>query len=41
MPQFFPEGQSHLTEFLGGDARQQIEALWQYVLEGERIRPPD
>ncbi|MCH7920523.1 MAG: c-type cytochrome [Planctomycetes bacterium] len=41
MPQFFPTGQSALTEILDGDARRQIEALWNYVLEGEGIRPPD
>ena len=41
MPQFFPTGQSALTEILDGDARRQIEALWNYVLEGESIRPPD
>ena len=41
MPQFFPEGQSALTEILDGDAGRQIDAMWHYVLEGENIRPPD
>lgn len=41
MPQFFPDGQSALTEILDGDAHRQIEALWHYVLEGDNIRPPD
>lgn len=41
MPQFFPDGRSPLVEVLDGDAARQIEALWQYLLEGEKIRPPE
>lgn len=41
MPQFFPEGRSPLVEVLDGDADRQIEALWQYLLEGDKIRPPE
>jgi cytochrome c1 len=40
MPQFFQQGRSQLVEVLDGDAGRQIEALWQYLLEGEAIRPP-
>jgi hypothetical protein len=40
MPQFFEEGRSKLTEILDGDASKQIEALWNYLLEGGSIRPP-
>lgn len=40
MPQFFQQGRSQLVEVLGGDAQKQIDALWQYLLEGEAIRPP-
>jgi mono/diheme cytochrome c family protein len=40
MPQFFQDGRTQLTEVLDGDASRQIEALWQYLLEGEKIRPP-
>ena len=41
MPQFFQDGRTQLTEILDGDAGKQIDALWQYLLEGEKIRPPD
>jgi hypothetical protein len=41
MPQFFPDGRSPLVEVLDGDAARQIEALWQYLLEGENLRPPE
>jgi mono/diheme cytochrome c family protein len=40
MPQFFQDGRTQLTEILDGDANRQIDALWQYLLEGEKIRPP-
>jgi mono/diheme cytochrome c family protein len=40
MPQFFQDGRTQLTEILDGDAGRQIDALWQYLLEGEKIRPP-
>jgi mono/diheme cytochrome c family protein len=40
MPQFFQQGRTQLTEVLEGDARKQMEALWQYLLEGPKIKPP-
>ncbi len=40
MPQFSNEGRSQLTEFLDGDAARQFEALWHYLLAGEKIRAP-
>jgi cytochrome c1 len=40
MPQFAPLGRSQLNEVLDGDASRQFEALWQYLLEGDKIRPP-
>jgi mono/diheme cytochrome c family protein len=40
MPQFFENGQTKLTEILDGDANRQIGALWEFLLEGEQIRPP-
>jgi cytochrome c1 len=40
MPQFFQQGRTQLTEVLEGDARRQMEALWQYLLEGPKIKPP-
>ncbi|HYE98210.1 MAG TPA: c-type cytochrome [Planctomycetota bacterium] len=41
MPQFFPGGRSQLSEVLDGDAVRQMDALWQYLLEGPSIRPPE
>ncbi len=41
MPQFFQDGRTQLTEILDGDAGKQIDALWQYLLEGEKIKPPE
>ncbi|HLF93711.1 MAG TPA: hypothetical protein VJB14_09615, partial [Planctomycetota bacterium] len=41
MPQFFQDGRTQLTEILDGDAGKQIDALWQYLLEGEKIIPPE
>ena len=40
MPQFFQGGRSQLTEVLGGDASKQIDALWNYLLEGAAIKAP-
>ena len=41
MPQFFKQGRSQLTEVFDGDAKKQIDAMWQYILQGEKINPPD
>jgi mono/diheme cytochrome c family protein len=40
MPQFIKDGRTQLTEVLDGDGVKQVEALWQYLLEGAKIRPP-
>jgi len=40
MPQFFQGGRSQLTEVLEGDASKQIDALWNYLLEGASIKAP-
>ena len=40
MPQFIKDGRTQLTEILDGDGVRQADALWQYLLEGEKIRPP-
>jgi mono/diheme cytochrome c family protein len=40
MPQFIKDGRTQLTEILDGDGVKQADALWQYLLEGDAIRPP-
>ena len=40
MPSFWPGGQSIRKNILDGDTEQQIEALWQYLLDGRQARPP-
>ncbi len=40
MPQYWPGGQSVRPNILGGDAAQQIEALWLYLEDGTRARKP-
>ena len=40
MPLSFPEGKSTLTTVLGGDARQQIDAMWVYLSQGDKAREP-
>ena len=40
MPQFIKDGRTQLTEILDGDGVKQADALWQYLLEGDKIRPP-
>jgi len=40
MPIYWPDGQSPLPKILGGDAGQQIEALWTYLEDGVRARKP-
>lgn len=40
MPQFIKDGRTQLVEILDGDGVKQADALWQYLLEGARIRPP-
>lgn len=40
MPTYWPDGQSVRTNLLGGDAGQQIEALWNYLADGVRAKKP-
>ncbi len=40
MPTYWPEGKGVLKEVLGGDARAQIDALWQYLAEGVGAQLP-
>ena len=40
MPSYWPGGQSSRPEILGGDAAQQIEALWTYLEDGTRAKKP-
>jgi cytochrome c2 len=41
MPQFIKDGRTQLTEILDGDGVKQADALWNYLLEGDKIRPPE
>ena len=40
MPSYWPDGKSVRPSLLGGDAAQQIEALWTYLADGVRVRKP-
>lgn len=40
MPSFWPGGRSMRTDILNGDTNTQIEALWQYLLDGRQARTP-
>lgn len=40
MPTYWPDGESALKKILGGDAGQQIEALWTYLEDGPRAKKP-
>ena len=40
MPQYWPSGVSVRPDILGGDAAQQIEALWTYLEDGTRAKKP-
>ncbi len=40
MPTYWPDGKAALPSILGGDAGQQIEALWLYLEDGARVRKP-
>jgi mono/diheme cytochrome c family protein len=40
MPSFWPEGKSPLPEVLGGNASQQQNALWQYLMQGPEASEP-
>ena len=40
MPGFWPDGKSVRPQILEGDTAQQIEAIWNYLAEGERAKKP-
>jgi mono/diheme cytochrome c family protein len=40
MPTYWPDGKAALPAILGGDAGQQIEALWLFLEDGARVRKP-
>jgi len=40
MPSYWPGGQSIRKEVLDGDPDRQIEALWTYLSDGDRAKPP-
>ncbi len=40
MPSYWPGGQPVRREVLGGDTNRQIEALWDYLSDGPRAKPP-
>jgi hypothetical protein len=41
MPAYFSQGQSALFDVLDGDAEQQIEALYHYILQGNAMNPSE
>jgi mono/diheme cytochrome c family protein len=41
MPQYSEEGRTTLKEILAGEADRQFEAIWNYVLQGEGMTPPE
>ena len=40
MPVYFSQGQSPLSDYFNGDAKQQIDALWQYIRQGDKMPLP-
>ena len=40
MPSFWPGGRAIRKDILGGDTAEQMEAIWQYLLDGRQARPP-
>ena len=40
MPSFWPNGKSVRPEVLDGDAKSQIDAIWQYLSKGQEARRP-
>ena len=40
MPSFWPGGRAMRKDILNGDTNTQIEALWQYLLDGRQARTP-
>jgi mono/diheme cytochrome c family protein len=42
MPAFADqEGKTSITDIYDGDARKQYDAIWHYLLSGEKIQPPE
>jgi hypothetical protein len=42
MPSFADtEGKTALKDILGGDAKQQFDAIWNYLLQGKEMKPPE
>jgi mono/diheme cytochrome c family protein len=41
MPQFSEDGKSTLKEILGGEADPQFNAVWNYLLQGEKVVAPE
>lgn len=41
MPQFWKEGRTDIAAVYGGDASRQFAALWEYLLHGEKVKPPE
>jgi mono/diheme cytochrome c family protein len=41
MPQYSEDGQSTLRDILDGDADKQFDAIWNYILQGARMVPPE
>ena len=40
MPAYFEDGRSALTDFYEGDAEKQINALYEYIRQGEKMAAP-
>lgn len=40
MPSFWPAGKAMRADILDGSSELQIEALWQYLVDGRQARPP-
>jgi len=40
MPVYFNMGQSPLTDYFNGDAKQQLDALWHYLRQGDQMPLP-
>jgi hypothetical protein len=42
MPQYADNaGKTPYKDILGGDAHAQFEAIWQYLLQGRKMNPPE
>ena len=41
MPNFLTDGKTLITEILGGDGPKQVESIWQFMLQGDKVTPPE